>query len=544
MTTLPQSTLRRLQQLPQVPCVWEGDRRPVAARDELGVPATGTHGECILWVDGSQGIVRAVDMVSEETGLEAIVRVLLRAMEHPHNRAQPARPQKIVVSDREVLFFLRGVLQDLDISLEYVPDLPLIDEIFRGFQEVVNVRPPQLPPQYSQLLERSAGEIWQDAPWHFLSDHQIISIELNRWDIETLYASVLGMLGLDYGILFYRSLDSLKKFRASVMERDSMEQLEAAFLSQDCLFLTYESLEEGFDEEAHSDLTDLPWSEIEPTFGNLHPLEGLRSFLYDDEAMAIWVALQALHRFFRSHHQKLRGDTFESCRGSYKIDLPAPSGSQPSSMRVNVSTLPKLANELFDIVRDGEESEERFEELPFPLLDEDLVPPKSLLVLEVMPWSEIESLSHSIGCHGDADFDRAGPGLPVLTIQTTRPKAKRFIEEIEAAGGLRGLCFNPGENPFEDEFYDLGILQTDDDRLHLFGEFDREDTGYLRSRQRWEVAVEATQGYCGVMVAMGATGAARGNPQRKDIMALFALRSIPPEELGLGPLQLMPMFSY
>ena len=544
MTTLPQSTLRRLQQLPQVPCVWEGDRRPVAARDELGVPATGTHGECILWVDGSQGIVRAVDMVSEETGLEAIVRVLLRAMEHPHNRAQPARPQKIVVSDREVLFFLRGVLQDLDITLEYVPDLPLIDEIFRGFQEVVNVRPPQLPPQYSQLLERSAGEIWQDAPWHFLSDHQIISIELNRWDIETLYASVLGMLGLDYGILFYRSLDSLKKFRASVMERDSMEQLEAAFLSQDCLFLTYESLEEGFDEEAHSDLTDLPWSEIEPTFGNLHPLEGLRSFLYDDEAMAIWVALQALHRFFRSHHQKLRGDTFESCRGSYKIDLRAPSGSQPSSMRVNVSTLPKLANELFDIVRDGEESEERFEELPFPLLDEDLVPPKSLLVLEVMPWSEIESLSHSIGCHGDADFDRAGPGLPVLTIQTTRPKAKRFIEEIEAAGGLRGLCFNPGENPFEDEFYDLGILQTDDDRLHLFGEFDREDTGYLRSRQRWEVAVEATQGYCGVMVAMGATGAARGNPQRKDIMALFALRSIPPEELGLGPLQLMPMFSY
>ena len=544
MTTLPQSTLRRLQQLPQVPCVWEGDRRPVAARDELGVPATGTHGECILWVDGSQGIVRAVDMVSEETGLEAIVRVLLRAMEHPHNRAQPARPQKIVVSDREVLFFLRGVLQDLDISLEYVPDLPLIDEIFRGFQEVVNVRPPQLPPQYSQLLEQSAGEIWQDAPWHFLSDHQIIGIELNRWDIETLYASVLGMLGLDYGILFYRSLDSLKKFRASVMERDSMEQLEAAFLSQDCLFLTYESLEEGFDEEAHSDLTDLPWSEIEPTFGNLHPLEGLRSFLYDDEAMAIWVALQALHRFFRSHHRKLRGDTFESCRGSYKIDLPAPSGSQQSSMRVNVSTLPKLANELFDIVRDGEESEDRFEEVPFPVLNEDLVPPKALLVLEVMPWSEIESLSHSIGCYGDADFDRAGPGLPVLTIQTTRPKAKRFIEEIEAAGGLRGLCFNPGENPFEDEFYDLGILQTGDEGLHLFGEFDREDTVYLRSRQRWEVAVEATQGYCGVMVAMGATGAARGNPQPKDIMALFTLRSITPEELGLGPLQLMPMLSY
>ncbi|MBE9040691.1 hypothetical protein IQ235_07850 [Oscillatoriales cyanobacterium LEGE 11467] len=544
MTTLPQSTLRRLQQLPPMPCVWEGDRRPVAARDDMGVPATGTHGECILWVDGSQGIVRAVDMVSEETGLEAIVRVLLRAMEHPHNRAQPGRPQKIVVRDREVLFFLRGVLQDLDIALEYVPDLPLIDEIFRGFQEVAGVRPPQLPPQYSQLLDRSAGEIWQDAPWHFLSDHQIIGIELNRWDIETLYASVLGMLGLDYGILFYRSVDSLKKFRASVMERDSMEQLEAAFLSQDCLFLTYESLEEEFNEDSHGDLADLPWSDIEPTFGNLHPLEGLRSFLYDDEAMAIWVTLKALHRFFRSYHRKLNGDTFESCQGTYKIDLPPEIPSSPSSMQVSVSTLPDLAAELFDIVRDGENREDRFEEFALPLLDEDLVPPKALLGLEVMPWTQIESFRHTIGLQVEMEIPQTGRGLPVLTVQTTRPKAKRLIEEIVAAGGLRGLCFNPGENPLEDEFYDLGILQTHDEQLHLFGEFDREDNGYLRSRQQWEVALEKAQGYCGVIVAMGATGASRGNPQPKDMMALFTLRSITPEELGLGPLQLMPMLSY
>ncbi|MDY6940006.1 MAG: hypothetical protein SWY16_20425 [Cyanobacteriota bacterium] len=542
MTTLPQSTLRRLQQLPQTPCVWEGDRRPVATRGDVGGSTTGTHGECILWVDGSQGIVRAVDMVSEETGFEAIVRVLLRAMEHPHNPAQPARPQKIVVCDREVLFFLRGVLQDLDIALEYVRDLPLIDEIFRGFQEVVNVRPPQLPPQYSQLLDRSAFEIWQDAPWYYLSDHQIIGIEINRWDVETLYASVLGMLGLDYGILFYRSLESLKKFRASVMDRDSMEQLEAAFLSQDCLFLTYESAENWLDEDENGDLADLPWSEIEPTFGNLHPLEGLRSFLYDDEAIAIWVALNALHRFFRSHHHKLEGDTFEACKGTYKIDLP--DEIDTTSMRVSVATLPKLADELFDLVGEEDGSQIRVEEFELPLLGEDLVPPKALIGLEVIAWQDIESFRHAIRSYREVEFPKTGRGLPVLTIQTTRPKAKQTIEEIETAGGLQGICFNPGENPLEGEVYDLGILQTHDDRLHLFGEFDREDPVYIQARQRWDAALKETQGYCGVTIAMGATGATRGNPKPKDIMALFAVRAITPKDLGLGPLQLMPTISY
>jgi len=51
------------------------------------------------------------------------------------------------------------------------------------------------------------------------------------------HASVMGMLGMEYGILLYRSEQSLKRFRASVLtEEESPEQLEEAFLKQDCLF--------------------------------------------------------------------------------------------------------------------------------------------------------------------------------------------------------------------------------------------------------------------------------------------------------------------
>jgi len=98
MTALNHSTRRRLQKLAQIPSVWEGDRRPLSRQTaddlELGLRETDQTGECILWVDGSQGFVRSMDMVTPDIGPEAVVRTLLRAMEHPHNPAQPARPQK------------------------------------------------------------------------------------------------------------------------------------------------------------------------------------------------------------------------------------------------------------------------------------------------------------------------------------------------------------------------------------------------------------------------------------------------------------------
>jgi hypothetical protein len=554
MTKLPPSTRRRLQKLPQIPCVWEGDRRAVDL-DPTTLEEAGMNGDCILWVDGSQGVVLAMDMVPEDTGLEAIVRTLLRAMENPHNPARPARPQKIVVSDREVLFFLRGVLQDLDIVLEYVPELPLIDEIFRGFQEAAPIGRPALPPQYAEQLETAAHKIWDDAPWTMLGDHQILSVELNQWDIGTFYVSIMGMLGLDYGILLYRSLESLKQFRASVLVNESIEQLEDAFLSQDCLFITYEAddwMDE--DEDEDFDLMDLPWSAIEPTFGHLHPLEGLRSFLYEDEASAVCVALEALHRFFQAQANQLDDDAFPATSGKYKIPLPGEpdtkakstaKSTKAASLQVTVSTLPDLAAELFAMVDEDEfDDDEGDREYPVPLLREDLVPPNSVLSLSIVAWETVELLRRTVDYVQESPVKFKGQGLPVVMIQTTRPKAKTMIEQLLSFGGLQGICFNPGENPFADAYYDLGIFQTHDDRLHLFGEFDRDDSMHMKARKKWDVTTKTTQGYCGLIIAMGAAGASRGNPQPKDMLAFFEVRSISAEELGLGLLKMVSAPSF
>ncbi|WP_071516208.1 hypothetical protein [Geitlerinema sp. PCC 9228] len=552
MTLLTDTTRRRLQQLPQSPNVWEGDRRYISAQSYGSSRGDAVGGDCILWVDGAQGVVRSMEMVAPEVGHEAVVRSLIQAIESPQSPVSPTRPQKVVVKDRELHFFLRRVLQELDIAVEYVPNLPLIDEIFRSFSEALENIPPKVSPEYLEALEEKAGELWELAPWEILADHQILAIEMNKWGVETLYACILGMAGLDYGVVLYRSLDSIKQFRRKILSHSEREmpQLEEAFLEQDCWFLTYESQEEdeGTSEDDDGDLGDRPFSEIQATFGNLHPLEGLRSFLYEEEAIAVWVALEAFSRFCQAHYRHLSVDEMADLSSKYRLQLPqkeADTSGKPKTVSVKVSTLPQLAEELQDMAFEAAAEEEMglFPE-NVPMVADDLIPEKSLVSLGDVPQEWIEQLQNTKKFHNQEQIDCSGQDLPVVLIQTTRPKAKEAIEQIQAAGGLRGVCFQKGEVLWEQEEYQLGILQTEDNRFHLFGEYAQSDRRHRQAKQNWDRRCQETNGICSVAIAMGLTGASRGQPQPKDIMGLFVVRAIDPDDAGLPTLRPHPVFRF
>lgn len=541
MTALNRSTRRRLQQLRQIPSVWEGDRRALATH--LGTePDSSMRGDCVLWVDGSEGLVRAMDVVPADTGPEAIARTLLRAMEYPHSSTRPARPQKIVVRDREIQFFLRGVLQELDIVVDYVPELPLIDEIFRGLQDVANNRPPQLPPEREEALLKAAYQIWQDAPWEILDEEKILSVEVNYNDVDTLYISILGMLGMEYGLLMYRSVESLRKFRQQVlMADDSPDDLEGAFLEQDCFFLTFEQ-EAELPEDASPDLNVFEAETgVVPTFGNLHPLEGMRPILYEDEAIAVLIALEAMHRFFSQHLSKFSTEEFPSITGRYRIASPIDSKKK---VAVKVETMTALAAELFEMSSAIALEESEFDFANLPVLRVDLIPRDAFYSLGAMSW-EIVELLRSVAKHYQPAVDTIpikGDGFPVILIQTSRPKAIALIEQLEAAGGVESICFNPGEDPYAEQRYDLGILQTQNKDFHLFGEFIDDDPIHIEARKKWDQRCKKTNGYCGLVIAKGFKGSNRGNPGLNDMMALYEVRSISAQDLGLGPLELTPQF--
>ncbi len=543
MTALPPTTRRRLNKVPQIPSVWEGDRRPLGSMASNLEPGMEGDGECILWVDGSEGCVRSMEIVPPDTGLEAVVRTLLRAIESPHHPAQPARPQKIIVRDREIQFFLRGALQDLDIAIEYVPELPLIDQLFQSLEEIGTTKPPSLPPQYADLLEETAEQIWEEAPWELLADCDILSLDIDNWEIGTVYICAIGMMGTEFGILLYRSLDSLKRFRTAALEEKSTAQLEQAFLNQDCWFLNFE-VDREEEEEEEEDWLDSEATDIIPCFGSLHPYEGMRPFLEEEDAKIVYIALEALLCFVRQYARELEPEQLPKISDRYEISLPATvKGSETVS--VQIATLPELTQELLAL-DDGSDLEAISDDQEMNIaIEEDLIPDGSLVTLGNVSWKILEQLKKQRKTYYQSlNLSPKGANLPAIVIQTSRPKAMTIIETIQKAGGLKAVCFNPGNDPFTGKTYDLGMLQTGDGKLHVFAEYPHDRPQHLQALKRWHRHCHQAKGYCGLIIAMGATGSARGNPQPRDMLALFEVKAVNGEELGMGVLQLLPNLDF
>jgi hypothetical protein len=272
----------------------------------------------------------------------------------------------------------------------------------------------------------------------------------------------------------------------------------------------------------------------------------MRPFLYEEEAIALYVAMEALQRFLTGSHRQLEREAFPAINKRFRIPVPPEAGSK-QNISVKAATLPEYSAELFEMMQladeEDEEEDEYDAEMSLPLKD-DLVPKDSFLSLGMMPWERLELLRSSVECYQSRDITQSGEGLPVILIQTSRPKAKTMIDKIQNAGGLTGICFNPGEDPTEGELYDLGILQTEDGTMYLFGEFMEDDPVHITARQKWDQRCQTTEGYCGLIIAKGLTGASRGNPKLGDMMALYEGRSLSAEALGLGLLELMPQFDF
>jgi hypothetical protein len=529
MTAISPSTQRRLLQLPQVPSVWEGDRRYMVQLVEVAELEDNDKRELIVWVDGVECIVRSMEVVNETMGSEAIVRALIKAMEAPQPPSPPARPQKIIVRDRQLQFYLRGVLQDLEIVVDYVPELPIIDQLFSRFAEMSGARTPKLPRKYQDLLKATAREIWELAPWLMLADYEVISIELDRWDLDKLYVSVMGMLGMEYGILLYRSVESLQRFRAMALNEDESMEMESAFLSQDCIFVTFDAITPDLGQ----DLGDLAANAIEPSFGNIHPMEGMRPFLYEEEAIATQVALAALKGFITAFRPQLQADDLPSLKEQIEVQFPDTGEIE----QITIETLPELSAELLKMHLAMGDGDDEFDPLELKIR-EDLIPDNSFISLGMMPWDRVDTIRAAVSYHQPSSVKSAGEGMPIILIQTTRPKAQEVIDHIQAAGGLQGICFNPGEDPIDGASFDLGILQLADGEMQLFGEFYNESAVHIEARKKWNQRSKKTKGYCGLIIATGLTGKARGNPGIKETIAFLETKSLSNDDLGLGTLQL------
>lgn len=539
MYTLSPSTCTRLKRLPKQPVVWEGDRRPISEGmlDTFGydgMTAEGEHedSDCILWVDGTEGVLRAVTIVPADTGPEAVARTLLQAMERPQGAMPPARPHKVVVCDREIHFFLRGALQGFDVIVDYAETLPIIDDIFDSLQQPENAANSLLPEAWIAALNEQASRLWDNAPWNHLGDNQILELELNQWDLQTLYVSVLGMAGLEYGLLIYRSLESLLQFReAATLDSRSTQQMQQAFLSQDCLFLNFDLIQSADDTQ----VLPLPWlqsapSEVVPEFGSLHPLEGLRTALELEEAAALRLCLEGLNQFFEQYEGQLEGAEFPEIGDQYSLINPV----DQTTLTVAIKTCPEVTAQIMAL---EDAKGEYADPLSLPRLRDDYVPEGSMVLLTCLPEDMIAQLRQA-GRY-QSTTDSALPAiLPTVAIQTSRPKAQKLVSQLKSAQGIQAVCFSLGSDPMTGDTLKLGLMQTGDGDFHLFIEFLQDDPEDRRLLEQWTRWCEIADGRCGVLVASGITGAARGQPGLRETVAFFETVVKTPEELSLPPLQM------
>jgi hypothetical protein len=347
------------------------------------------------------------------------------------------------------------------------------------------------------------------------------------------------MLGQEYGIILYRSLDSLKRFRETVLAEKSMERLESAFLSQDCWFINFEA-KDCDEEDEDFDLEELALDQIQPLFGSLHPYEGMRPFLDEEETIIIYLSLQGLKRFFRDHIDELEYEDQDELISNYKISLPK-TKKKSQTIPVKVSNLPELSAQLLEMMTGMDEDDDEDNSIVRVSIEDDLIPENSWINFRIMDWSELEILKNNpkVYYHSES-IPQQGEGIPVVMVQTSKGKGEAIIEQLKAEGGVKGFSFNPGENPLTEEEFSLGLIQTNQGSLYLLSEFSPDDVGL----QEWWEVCEKNNYDMAIIVAMGVTGVSKGDPQLKHILGIFETKGLSKNELGIGILQLMPQFDF
>jgi hypothetical protein len=552
MSSITRSTQRRLLTLPLLPTIWEGDRLAMVDTQVASLSAQ-DYPTCVIWVDGQSRAVRAIQVADSTEGHEGMVRSLIQAMEHPVEGEQPGRPRKIVVRDRELHFFLRGVLQDLKIAVEYQAELPVVDLLFEGIREMLlgdEDDGPPVPMAYIEPIELVLNDIWQLAPWDYLQDHDVIEVKLQDLDLDVLYVSVLGNLGLEHGLLLYRSLASLRRFRQLALEHpNDIERMQAAFLDQDCLFVTYNPIDDEFDAD-FDDFDELGWDELTPELGSIHPLEGVRSMLDDDEAHTLCVALQALSQFWRQRELSLR-ERFTEFRDPIEITIQLPQGPQHHPVEVasrldlsrELSRQENLNLRLGDLLDDydseDDDSEDGYLEGPIggPMrFGDNLVSGGSLILLEHLAPEDYAEVTRGCGLGAEA-YQPIGIGLPIIKIQTSKPKALEISRSIEAQGGATCIsffdCIQPRTGQLRGIF--LSIQLGPGHNWQLLMDYSMGD-GSQPVRDRWLKRVAENEGRCALLLYSGISGKHRGKPTNRELVTIYQTQFRSMTDLGLPPL--------
>ncbi len=422
-----------IQRLPRTTHVWQGDLRTL---DKFMPRRPGEEGlKGVFWIDETTAVPRAIHpcvVIDEHQKPDLLLDGLIEALLHPLQGA-PGRPRQLIVCRREYQLYLRGVLQTLDIPVEYRPQLGLLDEIlvFLGGQVpplfALDAPPNDLPLEELLSNQEAAGltdlyqqavSLWRRAPWDYLTDYPPLALTLNAWGIETLYVCILGAGGMTYGVAFYQRRADVDYLVSQNREDEDdpfiCDAFYVHFLSED---ETPESLLDDFDTYGWAKPNKNTYTDI----GRLVKDQGLR-VLGKTEVLIVQTALNALNQFFSKQGRRLREEGDQTicavCSVSHPQDL--------TKLTVTIEYTPPEPERLSWIgpVRD------------------DLFLVGMTVLCTVLPWPLVElfEMTGTVISPSARPIQMGTMGLPVVMLTLKARAAKQICQRLFEEGFL-GLMF-------------------------------------------------------------------------------------------------------
>lgn len=522
--TLPASTVRRLQRLPQLPVVWEGAWRTVANPNNANDQRT-----CMVWVDSSTPSVRAMEIIKTSVTPEAMTRLLMQAIEKPQGGEGSSLPQEIMTSDREFQFFLRGALKDLNIDVNYTPQLPFSGELFNYLDHASASAPDEIPESVQGVMDDVVDRLWAAAPWQNLLDSHAFRIACESLD-SCFFAIFLGFMGEEYGILLYRNLDSLISFRQDIcnidldarIEDEDFQESETVFLRQDCLFLTFDVMneEDPYPSLLLSSTAPPPESQtVVPSFGSIHPLEGLRPHLDEEEAVIMYMGLDVFLKFWQKNKKKINIHQFPVLEANIKAKHPITRnnidwtvGTLPDVTATLQATQPEAANPFLTTAADS---------LKVIPINYNFVPDKSFVMLQERPIDWLEEAKDYVRYYQEGELPSRPSSMATLIIQSSQPKVRTMLSTLVTGDGLNWVQMVKAGTPSQPSSKHILMLQTSEGEFLHCNDYDIEDKDYIKIRKQWNKLCQKNGGWCVVILASGITGKGRMNPQFTDLWAFL-----------------------
>ena len=246
--------------------------------------------------------------------------------------------------------------------------------------------------------------------------------------------------------------------------------------------------------------------------------------------------MKALAKFVQECDYQLLEETDDLIERNYRFKVP----QEKSFVKVNLTTMPEFSQDLEKMWGENETSNDLKDEPEDDwddewddesrknsfVFDRELIPKGTLISLTSINHNELTAFENKSYDYQKIEVIQSKnkqKDLPVIILQTTRPKANRLIEKFKSERGIAFIGLPMSHDQYNNPEYGFGILETEEDNLYMFSKYFNNAiiTSSVEAINKWHRSVNEFDGFCGVIIAMGATGVSRGNPSLKDLLYLF-----------------------